>query len=513
MNLRLALLLSLVAGFVSISMEMIWFSILGYMFKGHAYTFSVVLFLVLLGIALGAKYGYRAIKKPDTNPLKLMANYLLIAGITNFLGFPVIAWLMTISSVFAVLLAVNVVAVSALLGCIFPLLCHISVSSSEQKVGRQTSQLYAANIIGATTGPLITGYILFDYFSPEQLIAGLCVVLMIVSLILRLKNFPIKSNTRHIAVSASLVLVFILLQPALYTHFLEHIHYQSAYGPDKNFKHEFHNRSGSITVDKEDRFFGSGAYDGAINTDPWVFNINSVDRAYMVASIHRAPEKVLMIGLSTGSWAKVLADYDQIKELTIVEINPGYIELIKRYPEIATILTDKKVKIIIDDGRRWLKKNPDKKYDLIVMNTTYYWRQNSTNLYSIEFLTMTKKHLKEKGVLYWNTTKSKDAHFTAAHVFSHLITYGTFAAVSDSPFDMTLEEKGANLKKMHRKGEALFTTEHYHNRYNELLAEPLKDIRDSLMQQKDLWLITDDNMAGEYKADVWRVLSGEKKIK
>lgn len=509
MNLRLALVISLVVGFVSISMEMIWFSILGYMFKGHAFTFGVVLSLVLFGIAFGAKYGYRAVKNPGTDTVRLMSNCLFIAAISNFIGFPFIAWLMTFHSAFAALLAIDVVAISALLGCIFPLLCHVSVSSSEQKVGKQTSQLYAANIIGATTGPLLTGYVLFDYFSPEQIITGLCVVLLIVSLALRLYHFSFKQNYRNIAISLSLVLACVVFQDALYTNFLAHIHYQSIFAKDKEFKYTHHSRSGTVTVDQENRFFGGGAYDGAINTDPSEWNINAIDRAYMVAALHRAPEKVLMIGLSSGSWAKVLADYDKIKELTIVEINPGYLELISKFPEIATILTDKKVKIIIDDGRRWLKKNTDKKYDLIVMNTMYYWRQNSTNLYSVEFLSMIKNNLKANGVAYWNTTRCPDAIYTAAHVFAHVTTYGTFVAASDSPFNLTKEEKEDNFMQLHRQGQVLFAQDQFKNRYSQLLNTPLREQHDSILQQ-NLWLITDDNMASEYKSDPWKIFSGLK---
>lgn len=509
MNLRLALLISLIAGFVSISMEIIWFSILGYMFKGHAFTFGAVLSLILFGIAFGAKYGYKAVKNPDTNVLLLISKYLLIAGVINFLGFPLIAWLMTLSSAFAVLLAVNVVLISGLLGCIFPLLCHIAVSSNEQNVGRQTSQLYAANIIGATTGPLVTGYILYDYFAPETIISGLCIVLFLLSLALRIAAQPESPRLTKAGAYLGLVAGAILLHSAVYTHFLEHIHYQSAFDNSKIFKYTYHNRSGTITVDQEDRFFGGGAYDGAINTDPGIFNINAIDRAYRVASLHRAPEKVLMIGLASGSWGKVLADYDHVKELTIIEINSGYLELIREYPEIAPLLTDPKVKIVIDDGKRWLKKNPESKFDLVVMNTPYHWRQNSTNLYSAEFLSLAKSHLNPSGVLYWNTTKCPDAIYTAAHLFRHVTCYGTFVAACDQPFDLTYEERAANMLLFHRKGEVLFTQESFKNRFNELLAIPVTDVHDSILNE-DLWLITDNNMAGEYKSDLWQIFSGVK---
>ena len=37
---------------------------------------------------------------------------------------------------------------------------------------------------------------------------------------------------------------------------------------------------------------------------------------------------------------------------------------------------------------------------------------------------------------------------------------------------------------------------------NKLISTPLNNIRDSILDQ-NLWLITDDNMASEYKEGVW----------
>jgi len=79
--------------------------------------------------------------------------------------------------------------------------------------------------------------------------------------------------------------------------------------------------------------------------------------------------RTMALGLSSGSWARVLVDYERVKKLTIVEINHGYVEAIKRYPVNAPVLTDKRTKVVFDDGRRWLVRNPDAKFDFILMNT------------------------------------------------------------------------------------------------------------------------------------------------
>jgi spermidine synthase len=112
---------------------------------------------------------------------------------------------------------------------------------------------------------------------------------------------------------------------------------------------------------------------------------------------HPNPREVLMIGLSSGSWAQVIANHPQVQHLTIVEINPGYLRLIRRNSEVASLLRNPKVQIEIDDGRRWLVRNTGRKFDAIVMNTTFHWRSNASNLLSSEFLQLIREHLNPGG--------------------------------------------------------------------------------------------------------------------
>src|SRR6185437_7908433 len=125
------------------------------------------------------------------------------------------------------------------------------------------------------------------------------------------------------------------------------------------------NRSGTITVDQDGTVFGSGMYDGRFNTD-LTHDTNGVIRPYALSLFHPAPRQVLMIGLSSGSWAQIIASNPAVEALTIVEINPGYLELIAGEPEVASLLHNPKVTIVIDDGRRWLQQHPDPHFDAIV---------------------------------------------------------------------------------------------------------------------------------------------------
>ncbi len=152
------------------------------------------------------------------------------------------------------------------------------------------------------------------------------------------------------------------------------------------------NRSGIIAVTEDGTVFGNGMYDGQFNTD-LKRDTNGIVRPYALSLFHPAPREVLVIGLASGSWSQVIANNSEVASVTIVEINSGYKTLIAKEPEVASLLTNPKVTLVTDDGRRWLRANPNRRFDAIVANATYHFRANATNLLSAEFLNLIKGHL------------------------------------------------------------------------------------------------------------------------
>ena len=141
----------------------------------------------------------------------------------------------------------------------------------------------------------------------------------------------------------------------------------------------------------------------------------------------------MMIGLASGSWAKIAAAHPAVESLTVVEINPGYLTILERYAGGRALMADPKVDIVIDDGRRWLRRHPDERFDAIVMNTSYHWRSHMSGLLSVEFLELAKAHLAEGGILFYNTTGSTRVQKTGLASFEHGVRIFNFLMVSDAP--------------------------------------------------------------------------------
>lgn len=211
----------------------------------------------------------------------------------------------------------------------------------------------------------------------------------------------------------------------------------------------------------------------------------------------------------------MIANHPKVETVTIVEINPGYLPLIRERPAVASLLENRKVKIIIDDGRRWLVRNADRKFDFILMNTTFHWRANISNLLSVEFMRLLRGHLKPGGIAYYNTTASEEVLATGATEFPYALRISNFLAVSDSPFtlDRRLWESMLRGYKIDgrpvfdlrnaidqaRLKEVLSLREVTHPKNETELVFSMEPRSSLLARLKGARLISDDNMGSEWQ--------------
>jgi spermidine synthase len=207
----------------------------------------------------------------------------------------------------------------------------------------------------------------------------------------------------------------------------------------------------------------------------------------------------------------VIANAPGLESFTIVEINPGYLELIARHPEVAPILVNPKVTIVIDDGRRWLLAHPDARFDVIVMNTTWHWRAHAGDLLSREFLELARARMSPGGLLFYNTTGSHDVWRTALTVYPYALRVVNFAAVSDSPVALDKRIWKDLLMSYRLEGENILDVSKKEDRaaqgalvgFADSVDRPPEDYglesRESLLStMSDGTVITDDNMACEW---------------
>jgi predicted membrane-bound spermidine synthase len=513
-KLPMAMLLAGLSGFLALGFEIAWFRVFSTAAADRAPAFALLLSTFLAGIAAGSYLSEKLTEHATPKGvLKVIGTLLVLAGaVSAYLPALVAAARVRGWSFLAPAPAFFLTA--ALLGSVLPLLCQLSVSADE-KAGSGVSLVYVSNILGSVLGSLGIGFVLMQYFGLRQISLQLGIATVLtggVVLFLSRQESRFPSIWAMVLLFAALVAV--PLASPRFDLLYEKLTFGSRLDSRTTFARVVENRNGVIGVTQESAVFSGGVYDGYFRIDP-NHDSNLIIRALALSAIHPAPKRMLMIGLSSGSWGQIFANHPQLESLDVVEINPGYLHLIPQYPVVGSFLQNPKVHIFIDDGRRWLIAHPDAHYDVIVCNSTYFWRDHSSGLLSVEYFELAHKHLDPGGLYYFNTTESAETMATALHIFPYALRVINFLAVSDSPIQIDTLHWIETLRKYKIDNRYLFdpadpiaqqTLTEYVRFANSINQPPVQvgmEGSESLRKKygRDR-LITDNNMGREWELDV-----------
>lgn len=507
----LALALATLGGFVSLAFEIFLFRLSSFADGSSAPAFALTLAGYLLGLALGARAAGEAARLDEDAAARDLLKRLFIG----------LAWALALTPLCAapglphdVRLAIIIVAtvmIARSWGMLLPWLAQRGVAA-DGDAGARVSYLYLANIVGSATGSIVTGFVLMDALTLIGVAQALTLIgagaVAAVCFAARLPAHTARITLAGVATFSLAALLLPLLSQNLYARLIP-----TPDGATPVFDRIVETRSGVITATADGVVYGHGRYDGRFNTD-LVKDTNMIVRPYALSLLHPRPERVLMIGLSTGSWARVIAANPHVKSLKVVEINPGYLDLIRTSDEVKGVLDDPKVELIFDDGRRWLGAHAQERFDVIVSNTTWHYRANVTNLLSQEFLTLAASRLAPGGVFFYNTTSSDRVQRTACATLPHGLRFTNHMAVSNTPLDVDFERWRETLLATRVNGKPVLD-----------LARPADANRlDALMRIREEWgdgsgpggasiepcahilkrtagmaLVTDDNMGTEWR--------------
>jgi spermidine synthase len=190
---------------------------------------------------------------------------------------------------------------------------------------------------------------------------------------------------------------------------------------------------------------------------------------------HPNPERVLVIGGGEGATIREVLKHNTVKEVVMVDIDQELIELTKQYfPELHQgSFNDPRVKLVFDDGRKFVEKCGDGVFDVVVCDLTDPLKGGpAVYLYTVEFYSEVFRVLGEDGVvaIQAENVRSPSECFqsiykTVKQVFPTVVAYSTFIKSFDAewgfvigskrfnPLDLSeeeeckrIEERGVNLK-------------------------------------------------------------------
>jgi len=524
----LAAAIGALAGFIALGYEILWYRIFSFVTGGMARSFAELLGAYLAGIALGSlaveAICQNASRRNSRTWLSLVGQFVIAANVVGFFVIPFLAetsrWLVYQYTLPLIALA------AAALGAAFPLTAHAAIPP-DSRSGARLSYLYLSNILGSAAGSFLVGFILMDHWTLRQIALALALAGVATGTALLARAFDGRKLVSAMAGCAGLALMIIFLANPLFNRTYEKLYFKSTWKPPDGWSTQhFHDvietRSGVVTVSDggragSDLVFGDGSLEARLTTDLRAAGAqNFLIPPYAISALHPNPKNILMIGLGSGAWAQIIANHPQVEKLTVIEINPGYLQLISQYPEVASLLSNPKVRIVIDDGRRWLLHSPGKSFDLVVMNAPMHDRNHVSALLSVEFDELARGVLRPGGVLLFNSTFSTRALLTGATVFPYAVRLRNCLAASDSPIVVDKERWRQVLLSYKINDQPVFNTA---SSRDSARLEQLLSLADSV-GSTDKWdamekaeslrqrlsgvsLITDDNMGEEWIRTDW----------
>jgi spermidine synthase len=507
--------LACMGGWISLSYEIFFFRTISYATGSSPAAFAATLGAFLIGIASGSRRcGELCASRGNYALIRRVIGELLAASLVGVLFLPLLSHLAWVGKGVLGLALVMVYLLARCWGMLLPCLAHLGVAANG-RAGMRTGLLYLANIAGAALGTVISGFVLMDFFG----LIGLAQLLAAAALCYAIVFMSVARGFRRVrvfraAAATALGALTVISIPSLTGNVLEALQYKDTLDANATFARIVENRSGIITVDRSGTVFGNGIYDGQFNVD-LVHDSNGIVRPFALSLFHRAPRHVLMIGFSSGSWAQVIANNPDVESLTIVEINPGYRDLAAHTPQVVSVLGNPKVKLVADDGRRWLRLNQTQRFDIIVSNTTYHFRANATNLLSEEFLALVKEHLNPEGVFFYNTTSSERVQRTGCTVFPFGARFTNHMVLSSAPMAWDFDRWQRNLEAYRIDNRPVLNLAAAEDQVvlQRLMSlrsafgadvvqdrnTPIERCEQILARTKDRMRVTDDNMGTEWR--------------
>jgi spermidine synthase len=513
MPLFFAMALAGLSGFIALGFEIAWYRVFALASADRAPAFAMLLATCLAGIALGSFLTEKWAESQGAASVNLLLGALLLtAGAISVYLPPLVATFLA-RKISYLASAPFFFLASAFVGSVLPVVCQLAIPP-EQEAGRKVSLVYVSNILGSALGSLGVGFVLTQYFGLKAISLGLGLLAVLLGiLVLVFRDGKLGKPPAWAAIAVCSSLAAIALSAGTYSLLYERLIFGSRPEARTPFAQIVENRNGVIAITADREVFGGGVYDGAYNVNP-MDDVNQVVRAYALSAFSPSPKRMLVIGIASASWAQVLANHPQVESLDAIDINPGYLQLIPKYAVVDSFLKNPKVHVYVDDARRWILAHPEVRYDAIIANTTFNWRDHSSVLLSVEFLQLMKSHLNPGGVYYFNTTSANEPVATALRVYPYGLRVMNFLAVSDSPINVDKERWLAVLRRYRIDDKIVFDAADpacqkilsvYMMLADTVNAPPRligMESTDSLrMRTQRSLIITDDNMGLEWRSD------------
>jgi spermidine synthase len=470
------------AGFVALSLEIVWFRVLEVMLKSNAFTFGVLLAIYLSGVGVGSLLA-RGPATRSGNPegvffalqggiplYAALSVSLLVAALGSVPGLdalysffgspdpfdieaalsglgaflrgapsPEDASLVPLFLTLYVALPVFLVGPpTVLMGMSFAYLQRIA-QTDPGRLGRRVGLLQASNIAGCTLGVIVTGLGLLAWVGSTRIF----LVLLPFSLLLAGLAFRKSLRVAGLAIGGLAVLAALLLPDP-------QVFWARIHGVAPRFVIAREDGSGVSVLRRKGKRTEVCVNGISISWIPFG-GIHTVLGALPVF-VHPSPRKIAVIGLGSGDTLFALGGSSETESIDCVEIVAPQAETLalldaqRPYPGLKSILHDPRIRMRVGDGRKFLMGG-DGGYDLIEADALLPHAAYAGNLYSAEYFALLRSRLRAGGIaVTWAPTRRTYATFRS--VFPSVLSFdsGQVLLGSDAPIPFRPEVVEARIR-------------------------------------------------------------------
>ncbi|MEO6222694.1 MAG: fused MFS/spermidine synthase [Vicinamibacterales bacterium] len=402
-----------ISGFASLALEVVWFRLLTIFLGPTTYTFTVLLAMVLTGIALGSALAAPLLRWRRLDWIQILA-VLQFAGAVVIMGsfagilVPAATPDMIVRAMKALHIDFAVPAVSMGLtvvlpasiffGLAFPIGLRIwaGAEGHEHDTGRRVGSYYSVNVAGGLLGSLVAGFLLLPLIGSRAslvLLASLYVMAGIALQVAIAPRRPVFSGLMTVG------LVAVVLQANVRDP-LEIIRSRVYFGEPVIWQDEGVQTMVAVVGPVGQRVLFLDGRHQASDSPSMTFTHRQI--GLLAAVLHEHPQRALVVGMGGGATPGALSQFPGIK-VDVAELSQGVIDAAAYFGHINfDILKNPNVHIRVDDGRNVLKR-VRAGYDVISADAIMPRHAGANSLNSVEYFRLVRKGLAPKGVaLHWN---------------------------------------------------------------------------------------------------------------
>ncbi|MER7079246.1 spermidine synthase [Saccharopolyspora kobensis] len=310
----------------------------------------------------------------------------LLGGLSVLLLYAAFAWL----SLYTPALIATALVLGVLIGAEIPLLMVLLQRIRRQDAGSAVADLFAADYVGGLVGGLAFPFLLLPLFGQVQgaLVVGLVNAAAGIGLVLTVFRRELSKRAVLVLTGISVLVGGLLVSAYVFADDFEITARQALYADP--VVHAERTPYQEVVLTESVSLKGTPDTRMYLNGD---LQFSSADEyRYHEAMVHPAMAgprgRVLVLGGGDGLVLREVLRYPDVREATLVELDPAVLELARTDPRVSALnghaFDDPRVRTIASDAFTWLRENRDR-YDVVLVDMPDADSTATAKLYSTEF--------------------------------------------------------------------------------------------------------------------------------